>query len=152
MLVFRCSFAFRIRIFGNAFHCAFVHFRITAGLNDIHAVNIAGRSCENIHQNGFNAAVLRFHGFQGFGISCLCGTEYSGKQQGLGEEFSRFHVLVLIRVVVRLNISDGLIHRYLKFKIGQPFALASFSSSASGLTATGSSTIRSNGKSFLESL
>ena len=30
----------------------------------------------------YKAAVLRFHGFQSFGIGCLCGTEYSGKQQG----------------------------------------------------------------------
>jgi len=51
-------------------------------LNDIYAVNIAGRCCEDIHQNGFNAAVLRFHGFQSFGIGCLSSTEYSGKQQG----------------------------------------------------------------------
>ena len=41
---------------------------------------------------------------------------------------------------------------YLKFNIGQPFALASCSSSASGLTATGSLTRRSSGRSFLESL
>ena len=41
---------------------------------------------------------------------------------------------------------------YLKFNTGQPFSKASRSSSASGLTATGSSTARKSGKSFFESL